>query len=407
MSDAGSQQTALDRDIVYFSVLDWWYHARSHADFQLALELSRSQKVLLVNSIGMRLPTPRTSKRPLRRIARKAMSTSRLVRRPVRDRPDFYVYSPLMLPVYSNPRLRGINATAIRKQVTWLARWMRLKDPIFIITVPTAWEVVRPLAPNTVIYNRSDRHSAFPECDRDYIRRIENELMGAADLTVYVNRSLMEDERHLTGDRAYLLGHGVDLDVFRLGTDIPAEMERVPRPRIGLFGDLRERSVDFDLLAKIAKALPDHHLVLIGDPSDTRRNLPQLPNVHFLGRRDYVEVAALARGFDVAIVPYAATEWVIACNPIKFKEYLALGLPVISTDFPAAREYGSSIQIATSADEFVRRVRETAIASRTEGRADSEARRLSVAESSWRSKATELMAVISKVSPPAGATSKW
>ena len=382
------------RGIVYFSILDWWYHARSHADFQLALELSRDHKVLFINSIGMRFPTPRTSRRPIRRIIRKAASTSRLLRHPVKDLPNFAVYSPLMVPAYSHPRLRHLSAAAIRGQVTALLRWTRMTNPLFIITVPTAWEVVKPLAPNDVIYNRSDRHSAFPEGDHDYLRQIETDLMLEANLVLYVNGPLMEQERRLTGDRSYLLGHGVDLEVFRPG-DVPEEVQRIPRPRIGFFGDLRERIVDFALLTRLASELPDHHLVLIGDASDTLRRLPQSPNVHFLGRRSHVEVAALARGFDVGIVPYTRTEWLLASNPIKIKEYLALGLPIVSTDFPAVHDYGPLIEIAVSDSDFVMKVRQSAASSRADNPPERAVRRRSVEQHSWRAKADELIEVVS------------
>ncbi len=384
------------RDIVYFSILDWWYHSRSHADFQLALELAHARKVPLVNSIGMRFPTPRSSRRAGRRLVRKLASTTHLLRRPVPSRPNFHVYSPIIFPLYSNRVVRGLSAWAVRVQLRTLVRRLRLVDPIFIITVPTAWEVVAPLNPQFVVYNRSDVHSEFPEADREVVVELETALMRRGDLVLYVNSSLMEEERPLTGDRSYLLGHGVDLEAFRLDLETPQEIERIPRPRIGLFGDLRERCVDFPLLLRLADELPDVQLVLIGDQSDTMQRLPDRPNIHLLGQRDYVEVAALATGFDVALVPYRRSPWVMGSNPIKLNEYLALGLPIVSTDFPAAHDRGDLIQIAGNADEFVRYVEAAIEAGAVEDGAQCRRRHQAVEGSSWLAKAEELEAEIAR-----------
>ena len=81
--------------------------------------------------------------------------------------------------------------------------------------------------------------------------------------------------------------------------------------------------------------------------------------MHWLGFRPYEEIPRYGAGFDVAIMPWRDNEWIRNCNPIKLKEYLALGLPVVSTDFPEVHRYASVVRIARSPEEFVQLVATT------------------------------------------------
>ena len=131
---------------------------------------------------------------------------------------------------------------------------------------------------------------------------------------------------------------------------------RIPHPRIGFFGNLRDQLVDFDLLERLARELPHVQVVLVGDATRAMERLTAHSNIHWFGFRPYNDVPRYGAGFDVAIMPWNDNEWIRNCNPIKLKEYLALGLPVVSTDFPEVRRYESVVRIARDADDFVRLV---------------------------------------------------
>jgi glycosyltransferase involved in cell wall biosynthesis len=93
--------------------------------------------------------------------------------------------------------------------------------------------------------------------------------------------------------------------------------------------------------------------VLVGDPTCSIDELVSMPNVHWLGFRPYEEIPSLGAGFDVALMPWLRNEWIAHSNPIKLKEYLALGLPVVSTDFPEVHHYADQIAIARDPDHFI------------------------------------------------------
>ncbi|MGN9845719.1 glycosyltransferase [Nonomuraea sp. H19] len=370
---------------VCFSAQDWWYHNQAHSDFQLMRSIAAHRKVLVVNSIGMRMPTPGTSTQVTRRILRKLRSVAKFVRRPL---PGFHVMSPLPLPFYGSPLLRRLNAVLVRAQVRVVCRALGLRRPVFVVTLPTAWDVVRPMARRSLVYNRSDRHSAFPEADTATIETLERELLARADRVVYVSRALMDEERPITGERAHFLDHGVDIDHFTRTADLPADMAAVPGPRVGFFGALDEFVVDVDLLERVAAELPQASLVLIGDATVPMERLTRYPNVHWFGFLPYERIPVYASGFDVAIMPWQDNAWIRHANPIKLKEYLALGLPIVSTDFPELAHYRDRVSIAADPDRFVEAVK---AALSEGGRRPAAELRASVLDMSWSSRARELM----------------
>ncbi|MGA6163473.1 glycosyltransferase [Amycolatopsis magusensis] len=381
-----------DVGYVCFSAQDWWYHNKAHSDFQLMRAVAERRKVLVVNSIGMRMPAPGRSTQVTRKILRKLRSVAMLVRRPLPDLPNFHVMSPLPLPFYGSPLLRRINAFVVRAQVRAVCLALGLREPVIMVTIPTAWDVVRPMAKRSLVFNRSDRHSDFPESDKATIQTLERGLLRDADTVLYVSQALLDEERSLTGDRAYFLDHGVDLEHFRARpvSEQPADLRRIPGPRIGFFGALDDFVVDFELLERVAAELPEASLVLIGDSSHPMNRFDKYPNVYWLGFRAYETIPAYGSGFDVALMPWQDNPWIHHSNPVKLKEYLALGLPVVSTEFAELAKYTGRVRVAAGHAGFVEAVRE----SLTRGASCTpELLRASVADYSWRSRAAALTAI--------------
>ncbi len=346
---------------------------------------------MFINSIGMRMPIPGRTTQATRRILRKARSVLRSLSQPLPDTPDFHVLTPLILPFYGSAALRALNASLVRSQVRLAARrlGMDLDDAVFLVTIPTAWDVVRPLARRSLLANRSDLHSAFEETDQDLIRQLECDLLLHSDLVLYTSHSLMDTEHALSGDRAVFFDHGVDFERFSsVGDSVHGELDDIPHPIVGFFGGIDDYVVDLPLLERVAKELPDCSLVLIGDATCPIDDLVSLPNVHWFGFRPYEDIPSYGAGFDVALMPWLRNEWIQHSNPIKLKEYLALGLPTVSTDFPEVHYYSDSIAVASNHDHFVKLIRE-ALDGKAVGTPQS--RRARVQGVTWDRQAEELI----------------
>jgi GT2 family glycosyltransferase/glycosyltransferase involved in cell wall biosynthesis len=378
---------------ICFASVDWWYHPRGHSDFQLMRRIARDRSVLFVNSIGMRLPVPGRSTLVGRRILSKIRSILRFAQYPLSDTPGFQVVTPLIIPLYGSPLMRRLNARLIRCQVRRLANRTNIdvSDAVLMVTIPTAWEVVKDWNHRALVVNRSDLHSAFEETDQSLIRDLENQLLANADAVIYASHSLMETESDRAGERRIFLDHGVDLD--RFGSDPgpePADLRSIPHPRVGFYGGLEEFVVDFALLERLARELPEVSVVLIGDATCSMDQFEPLPNVYWLGSRPYEEIPAYGAGFDVALMPWLRNQWIQHSNPIKLKEYLALGLPVVSTDFPEIHHYADVVAIAADDDAFVALVR-AALDGHAVG--TTESRRARVAGATWDNRAKDLLAI--------------
>ncbi|WP_018634725.1 glycosyltransferase family 2 protein [Parafrankia elaeagni] len=386
----------VEAPIVCFSGQDWWYHNRAHSDFQLMTRIAARRPVLFVNSLAMRMPLPGRSTQPLRRILRKARSMSQGIRTPRADLPAFHVYSPVLLPFYGSQAGRALNAWVVRRQVTVVARRLGMAEPVFFVTMPTAWDVVKTLRSSGVLYNRSDKHSEFTESNSAVVGALEDELSRHSDRILYVSHELMERDAADVGDRAYFLGHGVDLDHFRADTAgaVPEDIAGIPGPRIGFFGALDDYTVDFDLLERVAAEIPAANLVLIGDATCSMRRFEAYPNVHWLGFRPYETIPSYGTAFDVAIMPWLRNEWIRFCNPIKLKEYLALGLPVVTTDYPEIAGDRDIVRVAENPQDFIQLIRQTLADG---GPGDPASRRAHVAADSWDARAAELLELVDKV----------
>jgi glycosyltransferase involved in cell wall biosynthesis len=156
-----------------------------------------------------------------------------------------------------------------------------------------------------------------------------------------------------------LVPHGVDYDHFSRAVkeDLPAppDIASIPRPRLGFFGLIRDW-VDLDLLAEVARRRRDWQIVLLGDSTVDLTPYRSIPNMHFLGRKPYADLPAYCRQFDVGLIPFKINELTRAVNPIKLREYLAAGLPVVSTPLPEVELYGPSVNVAKGPEAFARGV---------------------------------------------------
>ena len=135
------------------------------------------------------------------------------------------------------------------------------------------------------------------------------------------------------------------------------ELSNIKNPIIGFFGVIDDYVLDLELIERIADQFPYCTLLLIGEATCDISQITKKSNVLFLGFRSVEEVANLGAFFDVAILPRKNDEWSKYTNPIKIKEYLALGIKVVTMDIPEVRRYVPEVFIAHSPDEFIDQIR--------------------------------------------------
>lgn len=366
-----------------FGGLDWWYQHRSHVDFQLTRRFAEKGKTLYVNSIVMQKANFRQGKKFWQKVARKLKSISMGLK--MTDA-GFWVYSPFSLPVHHIPWARVVNETLVRLQVKSVSRKLGLLKPLVMVVCPAACEVALKMKPAKMIYLRTDAYELFQNVDFEVIKKCDRTLKEKSDLTLFVSERLYRKEAHQC-KRAIYLDHGVDYDMFAsMGNDfvIPSDIANIKNPIIGFFGTLDSHTVDVDLVARVADQLSDMSFVFVGKIARRYPVLVEKRNVWLLGQKAYEEVPFYGKCFDVAIMPWQSTDWIAACNPVKLKEYLALGLPIVSTPFAELDKYHDVVYKAETTVEFAECIKKALAEDNLERIG---ARKKKVESATWDSKA--------------------
>jgi glycosyltransferase involved in cell wall biosynthesis len=207
------------------------------------------------------------------------------------------------------------------------------------------------------VYDCMDELSAFAGAPQG-LRDAERALMGAADVVFTGGHSLYEAKRSLHPN-VHPLPSSVDVAHFARARRVsrePGDQAAIPAPRLGFFGVIDER-FDRELIDAVAAARPDWNFVLIGpvvkiDPA----MLPRRANIHYLGSKAYRELPDYMAGWKVALLPFARNASTRYISPTKTPEYLAAGLPVVSTSIrDVVRPYGDRglVRIADTPEAFV------------------------------------------------------
>lgn len=339
------------RDIVCFSN-DWDGDPLSKT--HLMRILAQENRILWVNSLGNRAPRP--TARDARRVLKKAAGALAGVREAERN---IHVLSPLALPLFGSEIARSINRAALRLQILRAMRRLGFSRPIVWSFLPAAQWVAKSLEPALLIYHCVDEFSAFSDAPSRAVAEMEGRLVKESDLVITSAERLYEAKR-AQNPRTVLVRHGVDHAHFARALDpelvVPEAMVGLPRPVFGFFGLIADW-VDLELLGAVAAAYPSGSVVVIGRQRVDVGSLTRIRNVHLLGPRPYAELPAFAKGFDVALLPFCINELTLNANPLKVREYLAAGLPVVATGVPEVEQLGLCF-IGRDREDFVSKLRE-------------------------------------------------
>jgi glycosyltransferase involved in cell wall biosynthesis len=328
---------------------DW--HEDPTSNHHVLRELARSRRVVWLNSIATRTPSL-SSGRDLGKIGRKLRE---FAKGPVNVENDLWVYTPLALPFPHSAAARTVNRQVLRATIRLLRLRLGIEEFQLWTFLPNVGDYVGTLGERGSVYYCVDEWSMFGYLDRAQTIAAERTLLAKVDAVFAINSALAEAKRAVN-PATFESPHGVDHAAFAKAlapeTIVPADLAALPHPRLGFYGTLRDW-VDFELLAQVARARPTWQLVLLGQELCDTSVIKGLPNVHLLGQKPHRELPAYCKGFDVGIIPYRIDERMKFVNPLKLREYLSAGLPVVSTPVPEVRRYPQLAEIAADPDEFI------------------------------------------------------
>ncbi|HEX8277449.1 MAG TPA: UDP-galactopyranose mutase [Segetibacter sp.] len=230
-------------------------------------------------------------------------------------------------------------------------------DVIFWYYTPMALSFSSHYKPALTIYDCMDELSHFKNAPRR-LKEFEDALLEKADLVFTGGQSLYDykKDRH---HNIHPFPSSIDKKHFEQARTVkeePEDQKNISGPKLGFYGVIDER-FDIDLIKNIALLRPNWNLLLLGPVAKINPDaLPKLPNVHLLGGKSYDELPHYVSGWDIALIPFAINDSTKFISPTKTPEYLAAGVPVVSTPIrDVVKPYGEKgiVKIASTAEEFV------------------------------------------------------
>lgn len=345
------------KDIVLISTAEW-HHPFWTNKQHTALALARQGcRVLYIDSLGLRKPS--ANHRDLLRIARRFLRGLRL---PEQVHEGIWVCSPLVIPAARRGFIQQCNKLILRLYLYACQVYLGFNSPMLWTYNPLTLRLIDSRKYSKLVYHCVDEISAQPGMDAPQIMAWERLLCETADMVFVTSKNLL-DARIKFNLSTYYFPNVINLSYFNSVAQLdsnsaPSSLERIPGPRLLFVGAISSYKVDFDLLRRLALLRPHWSIVMIGaigegDPETDISLLADLPNIYCLGPRAYSDLPAYMVSCDVGLLPCLLNQYTINMFPMKFFEYLASGLPVVSTVLPSLSEYKSFYDECKNAADFV------------------------------------------------------
>jgi glycosyltransferase involved in cell wall biosynthesis len=286
--------------------------------------------------------------------------------------------------------LRLLNRASVRHAVARAATNMGLQNPVLVVTTPNGVDAAGVAGTRNLVYYCVDDFTRWPGVDTMMAAAMERELIARADLILATSAHLATTRR-----AREVLSHGVDAPHFARASDpttVPHPGVRRTNPVVGYLGLLDAR-FDVELVASVARARPTWDWVLVGPTDGDVDARLVLPNLRIIPAVPYATLPAVLAAFDVAVLPYVRNELTRAINPLKLREYLASGRPVVATSLPEVIRYAPDVHIADTVDDTLAAI-EACLADTPSQRS---ARMKRVADESWDARAARFVSLCQEV----------
>jgi glycosyltransferase involved in cell wall biosynthesis len=226
--------------------------------------------------------------------------------------------------------------------------------PVVYFTLPDHIKMVKQYNPSLIVFDSIDEPTEeFSAWGTHYYSALENSHIVLATSHKLYNKALeINPETHL-------VPNGCDYHFFNRASkktlEIPEDMRSIKRPIIGFIGAV-STWCDFELIGNLARSFPDCSIVMVG-PYLNVNELPKHANLYWLGGKPYEQLASYAQLFDVGIIPFRVSSMIESVNPIKMWEYMAVGMPVVTTALPEVLKYSDLLLYSEDQEQFIENIK--------------------------------------------------
>jgi len=175
-----------------------------------------------------------------------------------------------------------------------------------------------------------DAMDDFPEfyrgCSRYAMRKTEIALVDRVD-RIYVSSTYLQKKFERLGYSPSMILNACDVICYTSAFKSDEGSTQTVLGYIGSMGDW----FNWELVITMAYQLPQCLFRLVGPVFG---NIPTLPeNIELLPACPHEDVGRILQGFDIGLIPFKLNELTRSVDPIKYYEYRAMGLPVLTTTF--------------------------------------------------------------------------
>lgn len=268
------------------------------------------------------------------------------------------IFYPWNLPIFrSRWIIQNLMNFSFPNLDSLFSQWKWKDTDILWFDNPTYFKLKERIKHKISILRIADNLQGFSSISPKVVE-IEQRLISEVDIVFTSSYILLDKLLELRKEGVYYLPNGVNFELFTKKVPIPSDIEDIPPPRILYVGAIADW-FDVSLIIYCAQKLQNYSFILVGPVRINELNkLKKLPNVFLLGIRPYTKVPAYMQHSDVGIIPFKLNVPVVkTVNPIKLYEYMATGLPVVSTKWSELYKLRSPALLASGKKDFVELVR--------------------------------------------------
>lgn len=395
MNSMAEQSPVIPQSCILFATADWdepYWTNKQHCAMSLA---GLGTRVLYVESVGLRSPRAGSAKDWGRLWNRMRKGISSLLFGACERAPGIFVLSPLLIPAgHRHPTTRVLNRLLLRAAIArsvWQRDFIR---PLIWTYHPFMLDAIDCMNTGALLYHCVDDLAAVPGVDAPAFRAAEAKLLQRADV-VFVTAPALAEHCKKYNPNTHFLPNVVDAEHFGKAIEpgpIPADLATIPEPRLCYHGVLSDFKIDFKLLLDAARLRPEWSWVFIGEEREGQKSplvaeLAKLSNVHFLGYRPYTVLPDYLRGMQVGLLPSLINDYTRGMFPMKYFEYLAAGLPTVSTPLEFSLKTSAGMLIARDVAGFLSAIQ----MQRENGRFSPDDAKAMIGENTWENRLQKML----------------
>jgi len=289
---------------------------------------------------------------------------------------------------------RTVNHFIAKHILLRILKKFKIDDPIVWVSQPywlewVSFDLLNKLG--KVVYDMADDYLLYPGLSKkslEMITRNERVLLENASRTFAVSEEIRSRKEKISRNIS-VVPNAVDADKYKKCNG--GKLKGYNTPIIGYMGGIVPGLVDIPLIEKLARFNTSWSIVMIGSVNMDVSALKGFKNVFFLGKVPYDDLPLYANDFSVAIMPFSRDGYFKTFDPLKMYEYMAMGKPVVTVDFPRAYDFKDVLYLARNSEEFVSQVNEA-----LKKGVNKKLLETIVQENTWEVRASDIMKVLSK-----------